>query len=328
MKYLTFIPGLLLSSCLFAQEYRGEAYYQQALKKFDSVRVLSPDSIVIPSLKDLDGGAAANEYLYAETKAAFQWEAAHCRNRDELKGRMEKIFGMSFDSLQVVIANYGEVYLAWLYARHLYPPAVQERFLYHRLDWYAQYGSLSDARHYLSDLEENFPRSKFLHDGRATVKAMESKAANGKNNAHIVFRRAVHSLDELIAPYKGRVVYLDIWGTWCPPCREEMKYAPALKQHVDTAKVVFLYLDMDADKEEVNWREYVQLNDIAGEHVRMTRDEIAVIWEALLRGSSEKPVYPGFFIFGRDGKLVETRAKRPSETEALYQQLKEAVDAP
>lgn len=135
-------------------------------------------------------------------------------------------------------------------------------------------------------------------------------------------------LDPVVAPYKGKVVYLDVWGTWCGPCREEMKYAAALKQHVDSSKVVFLYLDEDADEKDGQWREYVQMNNITGEHLRMNEQDIGVIWEALLPDSPLARTYPRFFIFGRNGKLVQANAKRPSDEEVLYNQLKEAIDAP
>ena len=31
---------------------------------------------------------------------------------------------------------------------------------------------------------------------------------------------------KLILPYRGRVIYIDVWGTWCGPCREEMEHLP------------------------------------------------------------------------------------------------------
>ncbi|HVU57843.1 MAG TPA: TlpA disulfide reductase family protein [Puia sp.] len=328
MKLLIFILGLLLSSGLFAQTYRGEAYYQQALKRFDSVKVLSPDSIIAPSLSELDSSAAANEYLHQEMVAAFRWEAAHFNGGGDVKSQMEKIFAMPFDSIQNVGRQYGDDYLVWLYSRHLLSPDVQERLLVNRLDWYAKDGSLPHARRFLRDLEVYFPQSMFMNDARAKVQVLESKVAAGKNNAHIVFRRPVRTLDDLVAPYKGKVVYLDIWGTWCGPCRAEMKFAPALKQHIDTAKVVFLYLDMDADENDVRWREYVQMNNIAGEHLRMNSEDLEPIWVALLHTSQVPRYYPSFFIFGKDGKLTKTHAKRPSDKEALYAQLRKAVGQP
>ncbi len=35
---------------------------------------------------------------------------------------------------------------------------------------------------------------------------------------------------KIIEPYKGKVIYLDVWGTWCGPCKNMMQYAKASKK--------------------------------------------------------------------------------------------------
>ena len=325
---LIFVLAFILPSALFAQVNSTEAYYRQALKKFDSVKTMPPDSIRIPSIRELDKSPSANEYLDQEMFAASRYGMDRHRDKDEFKRQAEKDFGIPFDSILNLANKFGERYLIWLYARHLLPPAIQEQYLFHRLDEFAREGSIPQARRSLSDLEQNFPQSKYIKEGRAKVQALEAKVTAGKKNVHIVFRSPVHSLDELIAPYKGKIVYLDIWGTWCGPCKEEMKYAHALKQNVDTAKVVFVYLDMDRDEVDSDWREYVQMHNITGEHLRMNEGDMEAVWETLLHTSHVARYYPSFFIFGRDGRVVEANAKRPSDKEELYKQLKEAIDAP
>jgi len=328
MKPYILIIGLLLPSALFAQADHTEAYYRQAVKKLDSMRAICPDSLSTPRIKELDSSPAANEYLRKLVVAAFRWEGEHCRDINELKARVEKVFALPLDTIQSISNRWGEDYLVWLYARRLLSPELQERFLINWLDFHVKEEWLSHARRYLSELEVYFPRSRYINEARAKVRALESQVEAGKKNPHILFRGPVHSLNELVAPYKGKVVYLDVWGTWCGPCREEMKYAAALKQHVDSSKVVFLYLDEDADEKDGQWREYVQMNNITGEHLRMNEQDIGVIWEALLPDSPLARTYPRFFIFGRNGKLVQANAKRPSDEEVLYNQLKEAIDAP
>ncbi|MFP5210860.1 MAG: TlpA family protein disulfide reductase [Acidobacteriota bacterium] len=48
-----------------------------------------------------------------------------------------------------------------------------------------------------------------------------------------------------LADYRGRVVLLNFWATWCPPCVEEMP--SLLKLHHDMPNLVILAVSIDDD---------------------------------------------------------------------------------
>lgn len=54
--------------------------------------------------------------------------------------------------------------------------------------------------------------------------------------------------------FRGKVVFLNLWATWCGPCRAEMPGIQRLFEKVDREKVVFvmLSLDKDADQPKIN----------------------------------------------------------------------------
>lgn len=64
-----------------------------------------------------------------------------------------------------------------------------------------------------------------------TLPAMKVEAASG----------AVVSLDQ----FKGKKVFVNLWASWCPPCKKEMPSIQKLYQSVDTSKVVFVMLSLD-----------------------------------------------------------------------------------
>ena len=128
------------------------------------------------------------------------------------------------------------------------------------------------------------------------------------------------SLKELAASYSGKVVYIDLWGTWCYPCMQEIQYMPALKAHFKDSDLVCLYIDRDEDKDDERWKDYVYIHNITGEHVRMTGAQIDQIWNELAPGSP-KQSYPRYCILDKNGNLVVDDAKRPSSGENLYDQI-------
>ena len=54
-----------------------------------------------------------------------------------------------------------------------------------------------------------------------------------------------------LSHYRGKVVFLNIWATWCPPCREEMPSMEALYQRLKGRQFEMLAVSIDAKGEEV-----------------------------------------------------------------------------
>ncbi len=48
-----------------------------------------------------------------------------------------------------------------------------------------------------------------------------------------------------INSFNGKKVFVNLWATWCPPCRKEMPSIAKLYQSIDTTKAVFIMLSLD-----------------------------------------------------------------------------------
>ena len=51
-----------------------------------------------------------------------------------------------------------------------------------------------------------------------------------------------------LADYRGKVVVLNFWATWCPPCVEEMPSLVELQQRLKDKGVIVLAVSLDADE--------------------------------------------------------------------------------
>jgi peroxiredoxin len=54
-----------------------------------------------------------------------------------------------------------------------------------------------------------------------------------------------------LSGYRGKVVFLNIWATWCPPCREEMPSMESLYQRLKGREFEMLAVSIDRQGEEI-----------------------------------------------------------------------------
>lgn len=57
----------------------------------------------------------------------------------------------------------------------------------------------------------------------------------------------VHGQEVNLQDFKGKKVFVNLWASWCPPCRAEMPSIERLAQQVDPEKVAFVMLSLDDD---------------------------------------------------------------------------------
>jgi thiol-disulfide isomerase/thioredoxin len=57
--------------------------------------------------------------------------------------------------------------------------------------------------------------------------------------------------------FKGKVVFINLWATWCGPCRVEMPSIQELYNQVDKEKVTFIMLSLDTDENQPKIVKYI-----------------------------------------------------------------------
>jgi thiol-disulfide isomerase/thioredoxin len=234
-------------------------------------------------------------------------------------------FGISLDSANIFVKKYSKPQWRFMGALKNLPTNVVEQYALQQIISAYEDKDLKQTEQLTTAFKQSYPLSKHLAYLKTKINRLKALLNANEQNAEIKIYNGyekVSSIYQIINQYKGKVVYLDIWGTWCGPCKMEIPYLPKLKERFKDKDIVYVYLDIDEDGEDKRWKEFIKVNAITGIHLRKSRATIDPFWKEILANATDKAeYYPQYFIFDKEGKLVVTKALRPSNKEELYKQL-------
>ncbi|MNX73855.1 Thiol-disulfide oxidoreductase ResA [compost metagenome] len=109
---------------------------------------------------------------------------------------------------------------------------------------------------------------------------------------------------------RGKYVYIDVWATWCGPCKAEIPSLTKIEHDYSTKNIHFVSLSVDQMKDKPKWVSYVKENKLEGIQVMADKDFNS---EFIKRFNINS--IPRFILIDPNGKIVSGDAKRPSDPE-------------
>lgn len=146
---------------------------------------------------------------------------------------------------------------------------------------------------------------------RQLPEGMESPVFEAYEN----FNGETTSLSDL----RGKYVYVDIWATWCGPCKVEIPYLKSLEKKYEDKNIAFVSISVDSPKRSGSWEK-------AREKWKKMVSEEAMGGVQLFAPEGSKSEFikdymnigiPRFILIDPEGKIVSAVAPRPSSDELI-----------
>ena len=177
--------------------------------------------------------------------------------------------------------------------------------------------SLKEFGSYLTKIEKPLRKTlmfKTLEDEYKLQLEMQNEFEVETNSPEIeIFQEIINGtqlLNELINRNLGKSLYLDLWGTYCAPCKKEFPFLKKLYNQTDTSKTQFVYICIGSPKEE--WLNLINSEQLKGQHYILDNENLNKFIE---EHHINFQGVPRFMIVNRQGAIEYMDAPSPSSAE-------------
>lgn len=199
----------------------------------------------------------------------------------------------------------------YLKAYYIYTNAIQKTYEESLVNLYQKF-------------ETEYPHSNYIPFIKGDIDSIITfnKAVGGDGGSDFTILTAydqLNSMDQLLHALKGKAHYIDIWSTWCLPCKEEFAYTSALQSLFKDKNIKTLYLSIGRDEADKKWKDMIKYYKLPGLHIRTNKHLRKDLFRRL--GKNGELAIPRYLLINKDGTIVSDNAERPSDTAKLNQQI-------
>ena len=111
-----------------------------------------------------------------------------------------------------------------------------------------------------------------------------------------------------LSEFKGKVIYLDCWATWCGPCIQESPAFNKLQEQYKGQEIVFIQLSTDTARK--SWLSFLR-------NKQTTTHQYNSVDHESLREKWQIKYIPRFILIDKDFKIYQAFAPRPSDSSII-----------
>ena len=77
---------------------------------------------------------------------------------------------------------------------------------------------------------------------------------------------SINSLVELLKEFEGQKLYIDVWATWCVPCKKEFSNNHKIAGMLEDNAYKKLFISLDRENEKDKWMDLIKYYELSGYH--------------------------------------------------------------
>lgn len=170
-----------------------------------------------------------------------------------------------------------------------------------------------------ADFRDAYPTSEYIKRFQPDFDVMFSKAKRPLTDKMLFVKNGdkINNWEAVQALMKGKTVLLDMWGTWCGPCREEMENnSAAIKEYFKGKGLDYLYIANHDVGQDDKWKELIAYFNLEGYHILANEGLTKDIMNKI--GGTGFPTYA---IIKPDGSFELSKAGYPMNRQKLIEQI-------
>ena len=114
-----------------------------------------------------------------------------------------------------------------------------------------------------------------------------------------------------LSDFKGKVVYIDVWASWCHFCRKAIPDVKRIHRLFKREKDI-VFLNVSIDEKEQGWRFVISKNKLGGTHV-ITKQGFR---SKIIKDYNIKGI-PYYLLIDKEGNLVADNTVRPEDFDII-----------
>lgn len=169
-------------------------------------------------------------------------------------------------------------------------------------------------------LQYKFPDSEYLKiiKGRYLRQKKEENISSKPLEKKVIYlTQSIKSLKELssLPELKNKDIFIDIWATWCIPCKMQFQYKEKLESLASIYDVTILYISIDNEDSRKKWTSDIEELELNGYHLLANKDLINDIHKNVYQNTTI--VIPRYVLIDRNGHVVNNDLPRPESIDLL-----------